>query len=261
MKNKVAIVGMGYVGTGMLKIFPDAVQFDEPRGIGTREEVNESLLAIVCVPTNSTESGALDISIVEDVVSWLETPLILVKSALNPGTTDRLMKETGKRIIVSPEYMGEGNYYTPPKYPDPKNPLSHGFVILGGDSKDCSDVADLFIPKMGPTTRLRFMTALEAEIVKLAENSWGQMKVSFANELRELCEASGANWHQVREGWVDDPRVELMHTAVFKEKRGFDGKCWPKDGKAFVAFAEQVGCEPLLMKAVIEANKRRVKDV
>lgn len=255
---RTAIIGMGYVGTGMLKIFPDAIQFDEPRGIGTREDVNKCEMAIVCVPTNSTESGALDMSIVEEVVSWLETPVILIKSALNPGTADRLMKETGKRIVISPEYLGEGHYYTPPKYPDPQNALSHGFVILGGNPNDCSYVADFMTPTMGPTTRFRFMTAMEAEIVKLAENSWAQMKVSFANELRELCEAAGANWHQVREGWVDDPRVELMHTAVFKNARGYSGKCLPKDGKAFVAFSEKVGYEPLLMKAVIESNKRRV---
>lgn len=257
MQNKIAIVGMGYVGNGMLKIFPDAVQYDEPRGLGAREEVNSCDLAVVSVPTNTTEGGELDMSIVEEVVSWIETPVILIKSALNPGTTEKLKEKYKKRIVVSPEYMGEGKYWTPPQYPDPQNPLTHGFMILGGEFEDCSYVADIFTPKVGPATRFRFMPALEAEIVKLAENFWGQTKVTLANELRDICEAVSANWHLVREGWIDDPRVEPMHTAVFKNARGFGGKCFPKDGKALVAFAKKFGVSPILMQAVIKSNESR----
>ncbi|KKK77412.1 hypothetical protein LCGC14_2853880 [marine sediment metagenome] len=252
---KVAIVGMGYVGKGMLNIFPDAVQFDEPLGIGTKDEVNECDLAIVCVPTPSREDGSCDTSIIEEVVSWLKTPLILFKSAVEPGTTDRLKKKYKKRICVSPEYSGEGNYWTPPKYPDPKNTLTHGFMILGGDDKDCEDIADIFVPKVGPATRIRFVSAKEAEVIKYAENSWGATKVIFANELRDICEALGVSWHKVREGWVDDPRVELMHTAVFKDKRGFGGKCFPKDTFALLKIAEKHGVYPKILKAMIEANK------
>lgn len=250
-----ALTGMGYVGTGMTKIFPGAVQYDEPKRIGSREEVNECDVAIVCVPTPMLEDKSCDISIVEDVVSWLETPLILIKSALKPGTTDKLKAKYGKRIVVSPEYMGESNYWMPPKYPDPKNPKSHGFVILGGTDEDCSGVADILIPVLGPATRFRFVSCLEAEVIKYAENTWGAMKVTFANELREICEALGANWHKVREGWLDDPRVEPMHTAAFKKSKGYGGKCFPKDTWAFYKVCEEYGYTPTLLKAMLDKNE------
>lgn len=252
--NSVSVIGVGYVGKGMLKIFPDAVQYDEPQGIGTREAVNKCEMAIVCVPTPMAVDKSCDTSIVESVVSWLETPLILIKSALEPGTADHLKEKYGKRIVVSPEYMGESNYWTPPKYPDPKNPVSHGFVILGGSDEDCSGVADLLIPILGPATRFRFVSSLEAEVIKYAENTWGAMKVTFANELRDICEVLGANWHQVREGWIDDPRVEPMHTAVFKNSRGYGGKCYPKDTWAFFRICEKNNYHPTLISAMLRKN-------
>lgn len=256
MNNSVAIVGLGYVGKGMLKIFPNAVQYDEPLGIGKKEEVNKCKLAIVCVPTPSKKDGSCDTSIVEKVISWLKTDLILIKSTVEPGTTDRLKKKLKKRIVMSPEYIGEGKYWIPSKYPDPQTPLTHGFLILGGDDNDCSDVADIFTLKVGPATRVRFMKSIEAELVKYFENTWGATKVIFVNELRDICEKFGANWHRVREGWLDDPRVEPMHTAVFKNKRGFDGKCYPKDTSALLRAVKRIGYNPILLEAMIKANKK-----
>lgn len=253
---KVAVVGIGYVGKGMLKIFPEAVQFDEPQGLGSREEVNSCDLAIVCVPTPSLLNERCDTSIVEDVISWLETPLILIKSALEPGTANILKAKYGKRICVSPEYMGEGHYWTPPKYPDPQNPISHGFMILGGNPEDCKEIADIFVPIVGPATRIRLMPALEAELVKYFENTWGALKVTLANTLRDICDKAGANWHYVREGWIDDPRVEAMHTAVFPRKRGFGGKCFPKDTIGLVRYSQDLlGYNPIILEAMIQANK------
>lgn len=256
IRNKVSVIGAkGYVGQSMLKIFPDAYQYGTD--FGTKEEVNKTDLAIVCVPTPSREDGSCNTDIVEEVVSWLETPVILIKSALEPGTADRLRIKYGSRIVVSPEYVGEGKYWTPPQYPDPTNPLSHGFLILGGSDEDCSYVADIFVPRVGPATRIRFMTALDAELVKYFENTWGATKVTMANEFREICEALGANWHRVREGWIDDPRVEPMHTAVFKNERGFAGKCFPKDTNALLHVARKNGVNPLLLEGMIKSNNQR----
>ncbi len=252
--TQVAIIGMGYVGKSVLKIFPDAYQFDEPRGIGSREEVNKCDLAIVCVPTQPNEDGSCNTAIVEEVVSWLETPLILIKSTVEPGTTATLSVLYEKRIVFSPEYVGEGKYWTPAKYPDPINPLMHGFMILGGNPKDCSEIADIFTPFVGPATRIRLMPSTEAELIKYFENTWGAFKVTMANEFREMCDVLGANWHMVREGWLDDSRVEPMHTAVFKKKPGFDGKCFPKDTSALYQLMKRCNYEPKLLKAMLDKN-------
>jgi len=66
----------------------------------------------------------------------------------------------------------------------------------------------------------------------------------------------GANWYKVREGWVLDPRVEQSHTAVFPKKRGYDGKCLPKDVKALIRSAEKNNYHPKFLKEVQRSNER-----
>jgi UDPglucose 6-dehydrogenase len=258
-QNKVAIVGMGAVGKSMLKIFPDAVQFDEPLKIGSRKKVNDCDLAVVCVPTPTGEDGRCNTKIVESVVEWIQCPLILIKSAVEPRTTDKLREKYDKHIVVSPEYIGESAYYIPDRFLAKDDPLKHEFLILGGTDEDCVAVADIFAPRVGPVTRIRIMRAVEAELIKYAENAFFAVKVSYANELRELCDAMGANWHRVREGWIDDPRIGAMHTAVFPRHRGFDGKCYPKDTLALAKTGDLFGVDMCVVKGALKANTKYVK--
>src|SRR3712207_5279422 len=104
VQKSVAIVGYGAVGRAIHQLFPQAVIYDAPLGIGTREEVNTSQYAFICVPTPQAEDGSCDTSIVEEVVQWIETDLIIVRSTVSIGTTDRLRGQFGKRIIFQPEY-------------------------------------------------------------------------------------------------------------------------------------------------------------
>ena len=254
MNERIAIVGAGIVGSGMRQIFGDALVVDKKEGFADISESRGMGLGIVCVPTPSGEGGLCDTSIVEQVVDALETEIILIKSTVAPGTVDKLRARTGKRIAFSPEYMGESKYWTPAAYPDPLSPVSHGFMIIGGDPTDCSAIADLFLPRLGPATRFRFMSAVEAELVKYFENAFFAVKVTFANELRRICESFGVNYHVVREGWLDDPRVGPMHTAAFKDAPGFHGKCLPKDITALAAVCRAKGIDPVLFDAVVRVN-------
>ncbi len=252
---KVVIVGAGYVGTGMQKIFPDAAVVDPAKGRPYQDDERYDL-AVICVPSPMNEDGSCDTGIVEYAVKRIRAKLILVKSTVTPGTCARLQRKiTNAGIVFSPEYMGESKYWTPAHFPSPTDPVGHGFVILGGLAQDCSDVADILMPILGPATRFRFMGHTEAELVKYAENSFFSLKVTFANELRRICEAAGANYHLVREGWLDDPRVGPMHTAAFKQAPGFAGKCLPKDTAALAAYCRTLGMDPKLLDAVLEVNE------
>lgn len=260
---KVAIIGHGYVGKGMQQIFPDAIIVDPPKT--KREGLLDEIvgfdataaadLAIVCVPSPMRADGSCDTSIVESVVPQIRSEFILIKSTVEPGTTWRLAHRYRKRICFSPEYMGESRYWTPAQYPDPRSPISHGFMIIGGSPDHCSAIADIFLPVLGPATRFRFMSSTEAELVKYAENSFFALKVTFANELRRICDRIGVNYHTVREGWLDDPRVGPMHTAAFRDAPGFDGKCLPKDIAALAAFMRGHKSPSGLLEAVIAANQ------
>lgn len=261
--RQVAIIGYGYVGRGMARIFPEALIYDpylkDPEiKTATREEINkQAKLAIISVPTPMKKGGSCDYSIVRESVKWLETPLILIKSTIPPGTTDMLKKKYKKRICMSPEYMGEGKYFVDwTKYPDPVDPRKHSFMIIGGETKDAEEIQHIFQRKLGPDKFYYLVSAKEAEVIKYMENSWGAMKVTFCNEFYEICQALGVSYERVREGWLLDTRVERMHTAVFPDARGFGGKCWPKDISAIVKASEKAGYNPKLIEDILASNEK-----
>jgi UDPglucose 6-dehydrogenase len=271
--NQVAIVGFGYVGHAVHKVFPDALvydprlsgaQFNELTEAGVRlaqkNEINSQCgLAIICVPTPMQDSPdefkAVDLSIVEKTVSWLQTPLVLIKSTVPPGTTDRLERQTGKSICFSPEYVGEGKYHISEwRYMSPTDPRTHEFLIIGGRPDVRDRVANYFVRRLGPEKVYYLIDAVEAEIIKYMENSWGALKVVFANEFYQLCQSMGASYIRVREGWALDNRVERMHTAVFVDHEGFSGKCYPKDLNGIVSHADRLGVNLSLVKTALREN-------
>lgn len=256
--GKVALVGRGYVGKAYLKLFPDAVVYDRHTDPAkSRAEVNQCDLAIVCVPTKMNEDGSCDTSIVEEVMGWLETPLILIKSTIPPGTTKRLKEATGKRICHSPEYVGEGGYYIPFwQFPHPTEPQHHSFMIIGGDPRDREDILDLFYPVLGATKTYYQVDETTSELIKYMENCAIAAKVTLCNEFYNIAQAFGVSYSQVREGFVLDERQGKMFTSVYKNRRGYDGKCLPKDTNALLQASINQGYYPLFLEAIIQNNER-----
>lgn len=255
--TKIGLIGYGVVGKGMERLFGTVeaiydINFNE----GTRGSVNACDIGIVCVPTPSLPDGSCDISAVEEVVSWLETPLILIKSTVPPGTTDMLREKYGKKVLFSPEYMGESSYFTPFwKYPDPAMAESHTFVIVGGP--EANEILPIFQEVMSVDTKYLKCTALEAELTKYAENTFFATKVTFCNEFAEIASQFGVDWVQLRELWLLDSRINPNHTMVFKNNPGFGGKCLPKDLSAIIEASRVKGYEPTLLVAVQQSNAKR----
>ena len=262
-KKKVGIVGYGYVGKIVDKFFSERYDvkiydplYDDKH---TKEEVNACELAVVCVPTPMKNDGSSDTGIVEEVVKWIAAPLILIRSTVPPGTTDRLKKETGKHLVFSPEYAAESKYWAP--FPFHTDEREMPFYIFGGDVEDCQRIIDLYVVVTGPTKKYHATTAKVAETVKYFENEYFAWKVMWANEMRETCEAIGVPFWTTRELWALDPRVDSMHTAAFPksesfghDSRGFGGKCLPKDTAALYRWAKEAGYEKKILHAIIEKN-------
>ncbi|MFA5871607.1 MAG: hypothetical protein WC858_02685 [Parcubacteria group bacterium] len=264
-KKKVGVVGYGYVGKAVYKFFEDnfEVAFYDPEvdGSATKEEINACDLAVVCVPTPMSESGACDLSIIEEAINWLETPLILIKSTIPPGTTAKLIEKTGKKICFSPEYIGEGGYFVPHwKYPHPKKMKYHNFHIVGGKKETASQIMDYFVRIMGPDAKFFATDSTTAELVKYMENSFIAAKVTFCNEFYGIAKSFGVDYKELRELWLLDERVGRMFTAVFPDKRGFEGKCIPKDVNAIAKAAEDSGYDPRFIKSILENNERIRKE-
>lgn len=262
--KKIAIIGAnGYVGRAMSEMLEEKyelVKIDPSiKESDTFEHANECDLGIVCVPTQMDQKKDFpypcDTSIVEDVVAKLETPVILIKSTVTIGTTDYLKKKYKKRICMSPEYVGETKYFVPEKFDYSKDMKKCPWIIVGGDPKDVDYVFDLFVPILGPCKDYYACTAKEAEVIKYMENTYFGVKVTFAQEMYDICQALKVDWYKVWQGWALDNRVEKMHTAVFPENRGFGGKCYPKDINALVRTAEDNGYKPIMLKAMLESNK------
>lgn len=260
---KVSIIGYGFLGGCMYDALKDTdhdiVISDPARGFHHR--IEDADLSIICVPTPPGPNGECNTSIVRKVVSESSAKVILIKSTVAPGTCRQLTTDfPDKRIVFSPEYMGESKYFVPDKWVNPRDVKRHGFMILGGNEEDTGAVIDFFLPIFGPTCRFRQMSWEQAEIIKYAENSFFALKVSFANEIRRLCEAMGVGYHAVREGWIDDPRTNPNHSAAFRDERGFGGKCFPKDLAALAYVFRELNMESPLLEGVLAANEVHHED-
>lgn len=249
----IGIIGYGHVGKQVAELFAkeSPVIHDPFLGMDNKDEINKCDIAIVCVPTNSKLDGSCDTSIVEEVVGWCEAKIILIKSTVPPGTCDRL-KESGKRIVFSPEYVGESKY----AHSYWNKMADAPFNIFGGDSEDIEPVMQLFIKYCGPEKVYQKCTLKEAEITKYFENTFFAAKVIIVNEFYDICESLGIDWDVVRELWLLDPRINRMHTAVFKKNRGYGGKCYPKDVKALLEFSKEAGCMTDVLQAVNDKNEQ-----
>ena len=244
----IGIVGCGFVGQAMLRLFGECPVYDPAKGQADREAINRCRFAFVCVPTPTGPHGECDVSLVEETVRWVESDLIVIRSTVAPGTTDRLHRETGKRLVFQPEYIGE----------TVAHPLldhqAQGFSVLGGTIEDTSALADLYKRLFHAGHRFYFTTALCAELAKYMENAFYATKVTFCNEFFDIAQTLGVDYNELREVWLADPRISRDHTFVYPDDRGFGGKCLPKDTAAIIAACEQEGFTPPLLRAVMAAN-------
>jgi UDPglucose 6-dehydrogenase len=237
---KITIVGNGWVGSAVKKLFPDAYVYT--RHEGTQEEANKADFAFVAVPTPLSESGKLDTSAVEDSIKWLEVPIIIVRSTVNPGECDKWSTKYNKKIVFQPEYLGE----------TPNHPLLNEnnarFLILGGDKESRRKVIELYQTVYNANIIIRQVSLLEAEIIKLSENRAIAFKVMQCQELYDACQAAGVDYYTIRDAvYGDDPRFNLWWTFIFTEDRGFhSSKCLRKDVPAWNAWAREVGINPEL---------------
>jgi len=250
---KEAIIGAkGYVGAAMKNLFKDAILYDITDDVwASKEAVNKCDLGIICVNTPQSEDGSADLSQVHEVLSWLETPLILIKSTMPPGTTEKLKEKYGKRIIFSPEYIGETIAH------NMLDLVNRDFWIFGGERKDTMEVVEFWKSHVKTTARFYQTDSKTAEIVKYMENCFFATKVMFCNEFYEICKSFGKDYNEVRELWLaDSTRINRNHTQIYEDNRGFGGKCLPKDLAAIVKASTDNGYIPDLLREVEKSNKR-----
>lgn len=281
-----AIIGFGWVGKAMHTLFPDSfvysngVTLDSEGNIcegysqkhwdkNYKEQnkvfVNQCDVAFVGVPTPnmpmgkneghtpkypSESEGKLDTSIVEEVIAWCECRLIVIRSTVNPGDCDRWAKKYNKHIVMQPEYLGETVNH--PMTDQKERP----FLVIGGQPEDRRMLIDLYTTAYNANINIRQVSLLESEVIKLSENRAISYKVAQCQELYDVCQLAGVDYYTVRDAvYGDDPRFNLWWTMIYPDGRGFNSKCIPKDVYAWCAWAESLGYEPKITRALLGKNK------
>jgi len=255
--RRIGLIGRGHVGRATERLFSptfEVLSWDLADKVEIpSEEMAAAETVIICIATPVDERGTLDVTGIADLLAKLPNDHIILKSTVPPGTVDRLGHEHSRDICYWPEYIGASRYHNPHF---PSEIAEVPFVILGGSKVATKATLRLLQPLLGPTKAYFRCSAIEAEMIKLAENSYFATKVTFVNEIKRICDAVGADWDTVREGWLLDPRIEAMHTLVFADQPGFSGACLPKDLDGLITAAVDATYRPDLLLEVRRSNAR-----
>lgn len=260
MFKKIAICGVGMVGGALQRYFEKFINikpfiYDKGKNLGSLQEINKAEVIFICVPTPfNKERNSFDISYLEDAFSKIEgEKVIVIKSTVLPGTTEYLQQKYPQhKILFNPEFLTEVTADQDMNYPDRQ--------IVGYTKKSYNVAKDIIrLLPLAPFERILPVT--EAEMVKYFGNTWFSIKVIFANQIYDLCQKLGINYNRVKDAASADKRIDRTHLTVWhKGKRGYAGKCLPKDIKALIHFAEEKGIDLKVHKVVDEINDKLLKE-
>lgn len=227
------------------------------------EAILNSDVTFIAVGTPSREDGSIDLTYIEQASREIGKALrekkdyhvVVVKSTVLPGTTEDVVrpileKESGKRafedfgLAMNPEFLREGVALDDFLNPDR--------IVIGiQDEKTKKVLEELYEPIKAPKL---FTDIKTAEMIKYASNAFLATKISFANEIGNICKKLGIDSRKVFEGVGLDHRISPY---FFRTGIGWGGSCFPKDVRALISKAKEIGEEPLILEAVVEVNERQ----
>ncbi len=226
--------------------------------------LNEMEIVFIAVGTPSDERGNADLSqvikVAETIADHITNPLLIVtKSTVPVGTSHRIrdivrqrLDDRGRQelnfdVASNPEFLKEGAAINDFMSPDR--------VVVGVESEQAKELmTKLYRPFLLNNFRVIFMDILSSEMTKYASNAMLATRISFMNDVANLCERVGADVNMVRRGMGSDSRIgrSFLYPGC-----GYGGSCFPKDIRALISVAEGVGYEMKLVKAVEEVNNQQ----
>jgi UDPglucose 6-dehydrogenase len=217
------------------------------------ELLDRARLLFVCVDTPPTYSGDADLSRVRAVVEELpegSEHVLIMKSTVPAGTGEAIRRDMpGLSYVSCPEFLKEGTAVADFMHPDR--------VVVGADPGD-EDAAAAVARLYEPLGEVLHTDVSSAEMIKLASNAFLATKISFINEIANVCEEVGADVGEVARGMGLDQRIG---SSFLRAGIGYGGSCFPKDVTALKMLAGNTGYHFQLLTSVIEVNelqKRRV---
>lgn len=237
----IGIVGQGFVGKSYSDDFErrgyKIVRYSlDEKYVKNKRQIASCDLVFIAVPTPTTEYGH-DFSLVRESLSLVgQGKIVVIKSTLLPGTTNKLQEEFPYLYVVhSPEFLREVSA----EY-DARNP-QRNIVGIPYDTNEYKDVANKVISMLPPAPFSKICSASEAELIKYAGNNFLHMKVVYINILYDLTQKLNCDWKEVSEALIADYRIGSSHMdPVHNGGRGAGGYCLIKDFAAFRFFCENL---------------------
>jgi len=225
-----------------------------------KDAVERSLICIIAVGTPPGEDDSADLqyvlAVAKDIASYMNGYKIIIdKSTVPVGTADKVKATVQKvldersvnypfDVVSNPEFLKEGDAINDSMKPDR--------VVVGTDSEQCAEILhELYAPFCRTHEKLIIMSVRSAEMTKYAANAILATKISFMNDIANLCELMGADVSEVRHGIGADSRIgyKFIYPGV-----GYGGSCFPKDVKALIHMAKEAGTAVRVLQSVEDVN-------
>ena len=227
-------------------------------------------MIFVAVGTPQKSNGAIELSMIKKAVTSIgiilaktkKNPIVLIKSTVIPGTMQNIIlpileKRSGKKagkefgLISNPEFLQESSAIRDTKFPH--------VIVLGGYQTKFMKKAKSFFSKLHPNVSIVITNHQTAEMIKYANNSFLATKISFINQLSNICQNTpGANIDDIAKTIGMDPRIGAL---FLNAGPGYGGSCLPKDMKALINFADTIGINPTLLNAVEKTNQKQIQNI
>ena len=265
------------ISNGVLPFFEPDLEKTLKKGLKNKLQIESDIsvvqdcdLIFVTVGTPQNKTGAIDLTIIKKAMNSLGKSIrkskkqhtILVKSTVIPGTMKDVIlpilennskKKAGKDfgLISNPEFLQESTAIRDTEFP-------HA-VVLGGYKTKFMKNIEKFFTKLHPKTPIIITNHQTAEMIKYANNSFLATKISFINQLSNICQKiPGANIDDIAKTIGLDPRIGKL---FLNAGPGYGGSCLPKDMKALIKFAKIAGVKPTLLNAVEDVNTKQLEEV
>jgi GDP-mannose 6-dehydrogenase len=233
----------------------------------TAEAVGETDLSLICVGTPSRRNGSLDLTYLERVAEQIGEALkdkddyhvVVVRSTVLPGTTHEVVipaleRTSGKKygtgfgVTVNPEFLREGTAIQDFRHP-PLTLVGHNY------KSDAEPTQALYSSVDAPMVTTTIRTA---EMIKYASNTWHALKVTFANEVGNLCKRLQIDSHEVMDIFCRDEKLNLS-SYYMKPGFAFGGSCLPKDVRAMQYRAKELDLEMPVIQAILTSNQLQIQ--
>lgn len=225
-----------------------------------KQAIKKSLVCFIAVGTPQKEDGSVDLSYVEkvafDIGFAIDSYKVIVNKSTVPVGSSKKVKELIQKnakaefdVVSNPEFLKQGAAVEDFLRPDR--------IIIGSSSKKATGIMlDLYSPYVRNQNPIITMDNESAEMVKYASNCFLAVKISYANEIANICEKVGADIDKVRLGMCADTRIgsKFLYAGL-----GFGGSCFPKDIKALIKTAQDHDCDCSLIKSADEINQKQRK--